>query len=146
MKSRLLHQDEERTFAIVLDSGDRVKDRLMSFARENNILGAHFTGIGAFDDVTLGYFDWNSKTYREIPVHGQVEVLNLTGDIAVWQGAPSIHAHVVIGDSDGAAHGGHLMDARVRPTLEIIVVEVPAHLRREIDRESRLPLLRVDSD
>jgi predicted DNA-binding protein with PD1-like motif len=52
-----------------------------------------------------------------------------------------IHAHVVLGKRDGSAHGGHLLKARVRPTLELIVTESPGHLRRVTDEKTGLPLL-----
>lgn len=52
-----------------------------------------------------------------------------------------MHAHVVVGKSDGSAHGGHLLEAYVRPTLEVVLVESPAHLRRRPDRDSGLALI-----
>ena len=110
----------------------------------NHLGGSHFTAIGAFQDVTLGYFDWQTKQYRRIPVHEQVEVLSLLGDIALDEkGGPKVHAHVVVGKSDGTAHGGHLMEAHVRPTLEVILTESPRHLQRRHDEASGLALIRV---
>src|SRR5919106_1187106 len=70
----------------------------------------------------------------------QVEVLSLLGNVAVHEGKPAVHAHVVVGKRDGTAHGGHLLEAHVRPTLEVIVVESPKHLYRERDDETGLPL------
>jgi predicted DNA-binding protein with PD1-like motif len=117
---------------------------LLAFTREKQLAGSHFTAIGAFREVTLGYFDWAKKDYRRIPVREQVEVLSLVGDIARdEQGEPKIHAHVVIGKADGTAHGGHLLDAVVRPTLEIILVESPQHLCRRHDPQTGLALIRV---
>ena len=40
----------------------------------------------------------------------QVEVLSLIGDVALKDGEPKVHAHVVVGRSDGSTRGGHLMD------------------------------------
>jgi predicted DNA-binding protein with PD1-like motif len=68
-------------------------------------------------------------------------VLSLIGDIALNKGKPKVHAHVVVGKADGTAHGGHLMEARVRPTLEVIVVESPKHLIRRTDDETGLALI-----
>jgi uncharacterized protein len=55
-----------------------------------------------------------------------------------------VHAHVVVGRADGSAHGGHLFEAHVGPTLEVFVVEAPQELRREVDEDFELPLLRLD--
>jgi predicted DNA-binding protein with PD1-like motif len=117
---------------------------LQSFAREKQVAGSHFMAIGAFREVTLGYFDWEKKDYQRIPVREQVEVLSLVGDIAEGErGEPKLHAHVVIGKSDGTAHGGHLLEAVVRPTLEVILVESPRHLQRRHDPETGLALIRM---
>jgi predicted DNA-binding protein with PD1-like motif len=117
---------------------------LQAFAREKQLAGSHFTAIGAFREATLGYFDWDRKDYKQIPVREQVEVLSLVGDVARDEkGEPKLHAHVVLGKSDGTAHGGHLLEAVVRPTLEVILVESPRHLQRRHDPETGLALIRV---
>ena len=100
------------------------------------------TAIGAFSSVKLGYFDWETKAYRTIPVDEQVEVLSLLGDVATKDGEPAVHAHVVVGRSDGTTRGGHLLEAHVRPTLEVILDESPSHLRKRHDPESGLALIR----
>jgi predicted DNA-binding protein with PD1-like motif len=79
--------------------------------------------------------------YRKIAMQEQVEVLSLVGDIALKDGAPQLHAHVVVGKSDGTAHGGHLIEAHVWPTLEVILTESPKHLWRKIDPETGLALI-----
>jgi predicted DNA-binding protein with PD1-like motif len=141
---RLHHSNGQTTYALIFDKGDEVMSNLKSFAREKKLGGSHFTAIGAFQDVTLGYFDWEKKDYRKIPVHEQVEVVSLVGDIAEGdEGEPKVHAHVVLGKSDGVALGGHLLEARVRPTLEVMLVESPEHLRRKHDPESGLALIRI---
>jgi predicted DNA-binding protein with PD1-like motif len=145
MNAKLVAEGSEKTYVLVFDSGDAVVEGLQSFARELGLTGARFTGIGALSDVVLGYFDWQRKEYERIPLDEQVEVLTLTGDVADDGGAPAVHAHVVVGKRDGTAHGGHLIEAHVRPTLEVVLVESPAHLRKSMDRESGLALIDLDA-
>jgi hypothetical protein len=144
MKGKLLHDGPEKTFAIIYETGDEVLDGLKWFAQEYKPRSASFTAIGAFRDVVLAYFDWQTKKYQDIPLNEQVEVLTLAGDIA-WKdgGEPVVHAHVVVGRSDGSTRGGHLKKAHVRPTLELVMVEYPKHLERKLDPESGIPLIRV---
>jgi uncharacterized protein len=144
MKSKLLNEAGERTFALVFETGDEVVSLLKKFASEHKPRSAHFTAIGAFQDVVLAYFDCEARHYRKIPVQEQVEVLSLAGDIA-WaeDGKPVVHAHVVVGRSDASTRGGHLMEAHVRPTLELILTESPRHLERKHDPESGLALIRL---
>ncbi|HEV8365461.1 MAG TPA: PPC domain-containing DNA-binding protein [Gemmatimonadaceae bacterium] len=144
MKSKLLSDSGERTFAIVFDAGDEAVEGLTAFAKQEGLRGSHFTGIGAFRDAVLGYFDWETKEYQRIPVDEQVEVLSLVGDIALSDGKPAVHAHVTLGKADGSAHGGHLLSAHVRPTLEVVLAESPQHLRRTPNAESGLPLIDLD--
>jgi predicted DNA-binding protein with PD1-like motif len=142
VKAKLLHEQQgQKTFAVVFDTGDEVASGLLAFAKEKHLGGSHFTAIGAFSDVTLGFFDWDKKDYQKLPIREQVEVLSLIGDVALNKGEPRVHAHVVVGKSDGTAHGGHLMEAHVRPTLEVLVVESPEHLIRKIDDETGLALI-----
>jgi predicted DNA-binding protein with PD1-like motif len=143
MKSKLIDQASQRTFAVVLDPGDEVLACLLAFAKEHRLSAAEFSGLGALSDCVLGYFDWQKKDYARIKVDEQVEVLNLTGNVALSEGEPKLHPHIVVGKADGSAHGGHLLEGHVRPTLEVVVTESPAHLRRKTDPETGLALLEL---
>lgn len=143
MKSKLLSDGDQKTYAVIFDTSDEVTAGLLDFARQRGIGDAHFTAIGAFERVVLGYFELEAKHYKRIPIEEQVEVLALTGDIAQQDGEPKLHAHVVVGKADGSAHGGHLLEAHVRPTLEVMLVESPAHLQRTYDPQSGLALIHL---
>lgn len=145
MRSKLLSTVAgQRTFAVVFDTGDEVVAGLEGFAREQRLGGSHFTAIGACRSVTLGYFEWDTRQYRPIPLDEQVEVLSLVGDVSLKpDGQPGVHAHIVVGKADGTAHGGHLLRATVRPTLEVILTESPTHLQRQPDRDVGIPLIRL---
>jgi hypothetical protein len=144
MKSRKIHESNgEKTFALVFDNGDEVMEKLLGFLRREGVDTARFTAIGAFSRATLGYFDWVEKQYIKNAVDEQVEVLSLIGDVALSDDEPAIHAHVVLGRSDASTFGGHLLEGHVRPTLELILVESPEHLKKVHDPESGLALIRL---
>jgi predicted DNA-binding protein with PD1-like motif len=145
MKFKLINETGEKTFALIFDKGDEVIGLLKKFAEDERLLTSHFSGIGALRDVVLGFFDPLRKEYKKIPVREQVEVLSMNGDITIQGGSPKIHAHVVIGKSDGTAHGGHLMEAHVFPTLELILMESPKFMMRRFDAETGLGLIDVDA-
>ncbi len=145
MKSKLLSKiSGRREWAIVFDTEDEVMADLKEFAEAEHLTTAHFTGIGAFADVTVAWFDLKRQSYQPIQIAEQVEVLSLIGDVAEFKGKPSVHAHICIAKRDGTAHGGHLQKGRVRPTLELIVIESPAHLRKSFRAEFGLPLIDLD--
>jgi predicted DNA-binding protein with PD1-like motif len=144
MKSKLIHEEHgQRTYALIFETGDEAMAGLKQFAETMKLGATQITAIGAFRDVTLGYFDWEKKAYQKIPVNEQVEVLSMIGDVAQQDGKPKVHVHVVVGRSDGSTRGGHLMEGHVRPTLEVILTESPQHLKKEHDEESGLALIRL---
>lgn len=144
MKAKLiLDENELKTFAVVFDKNDDVREQLLKFARLNRFTDAHLTAIGAFSEVTLGFFDRDQRTYKPIEIKEQVEVLSFTGNIVERDTKPTLHAHVVVGKRDGTAHGGHFLGGHVWPTLEMVVSEMPIHLRRTHDDESGLALINL---
>jgi predicted DNA-binding protein with PD1-like motif len=130
-----------RTMVLVLSTGDEAMASLTSFARWQRLRAAQFTAIGACSRVVVAWFDWAGRKYQKIAIDEQVEVLSLAGDITLDDDTPKVHAHMVVGKKDGSAHGGHLVEAHVRPTLEIVLTETPAHLRRRFDPDSGLALI-----
>ena len=144
MRSKILHENEGlRTFVVVLETGDEVMTNLQRFAEEQRLSAAQITAIGAFREAVITYFDWDKKEYLKIPVKEQVEVASMIGDVATSEdGEPALHIHLVLGKRDGSALAGHLAEGHVRPTLEVVITESPAHLRKAKDRESGLVLIR----
>ena len=141
MKSKLINETP-KTYVLVLDKDDEAVSSIEGFARDHNIAAAQITAIGAFSDAVLGFFDWNTKDYRKIPVQEQVEVVSFIGDVALGpDGKPALHPHVVVSRVDGSAMGGHLLEAHVRPTLEVVLTESPIHLHKRKDPESGLALI-----
>ena len=146
MKSKLLHDENGlKTFALVFDQDDEVQESLLRFATENGLRGTQVTAIGGFSEVTLAFFDRQEKSYQEIPVKEQVEVISFLGNIVEKDGDPMLHAHAVVGKRDGTTRGGHFLNGRVWPTLEMIVIETPVRLRRLKDEETGLPLIDLSS-
>ena len=143
MKTKLINDGPQKTYVLVLEKGDEAVSSIEDFARKNGIASAQLTGIGAFSDAVLGFFDWEMKNYRKIPVTEQVEVVSLLGDVALGaDGKPALHPHV--SRADGIAMGGHLLKAHVRPTLEVVLTESPRHLHKRKDAESGLALIAAE--
>jgi uncharacterized protein len=143
MNARELDRGDGRRWVLVFDTGDETIDALRRFAESESLSAAQFTGIGAFSRLVTGYFDWERKEYLPTRLDEQVEVLALTGDVALVDDEPAVHAHVVVGRQDGSTAGGHLLEGHVRPTLELVLSESPVELRKSYDRESGLMLIDV---
>jgi uncharacterized protein len=133
MKSKTLSdRPGAQLHVVILDAGEEAFATLTKFANDANISAASLTAIGAFERAVVGWFDLASKGYRKIEVDEQCEVLSAIGDLAVGDdGKASLDDHIVLGLSDGSTRGGHLLEGRVRPTLEVVLTEAPSALRRK---------------
>ncbi|MGY4260559.1 putative DNA-binding protein with PD1-like motif [Bradyrhizobium sp. USDA 4516] len=143
MKSKLVSDaPSAQVRVVVLDSGEEAFGALTKFANDAKVTAASLTAIGAFERATVGWFDFASKSYRKIEINEQCEVLCAIGDIATGDdGKASLHIHIVLGLSDGSTRGGHLLAGIVRPTLEVVVTEAPARLRRRKRPELGIALI-----
>jgi predicted DNA-binding protein with PD1-like motif len=144
MKGTLLREHAgERTFVLIFDLGDEVMRGLTEFAEREKLRGSRMTAIGALSDAVVGFLDWENEGYKHTVIREQMEVLSLVGDVAVQDGKPKIHAHIVLGKADATGHGGHFIEGHVRPTLKIVIVESAKHLQRELDERTGLALIRL---
>ena len=142
MKFKILNQSaQETTYAVIFGAGDEILGGLTKFAEENHITAARITGIGSIHNGTLAWLNPETKKFRLIHIDQQAEVLSLLGDIAMYQGKPVVHVHMVVGFGDGTAHGGHLLQAHVWPTLEVIVTAYPRPLYKKFDPEKGIAVI-----
>ena len=131
---------------VILDSGEEAFASLTKFANDAQITAASMTAIGAFEKATIGWCDFEKKTYKKIEIAEQCEVLSAIGDVAVGDdGKASLHVHVVLGLSDGTTRGGHLLEGKVRPTLEVVMTDTPAKLRRKKRADIGIALIDLDA-
>ena len=137
-------ENQPRTFALVFQTGDELNQGLSGFAKQQKLSDASFKAIGAMESVRLAWFNPETKKYQtSVELNEQVELLSLVGDVAQKDGEPIVHAHLVVGRSDGTTAGGHLQSAVVRPTCEVFLVESSAHLSKALDPESGLVLINL---
>jgi predicted DNA-binding protein with PD1-like motif len=135
---------QPKTFVLVFETNDELARGLKEFASDQKLASASFKAIGALSSVKLGWLNWETKQYeRSVSLDEQVELLSLIGDIALKDGERQVHAHAVIGKRDGTAHGGHLLEAHVRPTCEVVLTQSPAHLRKEFDPSAGIALIKL---
>jgi uncharacterized protein len=142
MQVQLLSRAEPtKQYAVIFYQGDEAFSGLLEFAEKYRITSAHFTAIGAVNGATLGWFDPNRKMYKRITINGQHEVIGMSGDIALYQGKPVVHTHMIVGGPDGTTRAGHVLDAYVSPTLEVMVTVDPITMQKRFDPGTDLTLI-----
>jgi uncharacterized protein len=144
VKSKIIEDADVVTYVVVCDPDDEAVSALTAFARAEDLEASQITGVGGFDRATLGWFDRETRQHRPIEVDEQSEVLSLIGDVAEGDDGPSLNIHVVLGLRDGTTRGGHLLAGHVYPTLEIIVTENPAELRKVMNPDVGIALIDLD--
>jgi uncharacterized protein len=136
--------EKPKTFVLVFETNDELAQILEEFASLQKLASASFKAIGALSSARLGWLNWETKQYEaSVSLDEQIELLSLIGDIALKDGKPQVHAHAVVGKRDGTAHGGHLLQARVRPTCEVVLTESPSHLKKEFDPAAGIALIKL---
>jgi predicted DNA-binding protein with PD1-like motif len=130
-----------KTYLLVFRTGQEVMKGLLALASQLKLQAGHLKGIGAVSDAVIGYFDPEKKVYLRTHERGQAEVLSLTGNLALVGDEPFFHVHIALGRRDGSGRGGHLFEATVRPTAELVLTTYRKPMRRKIDPEWGLPLL-----
>jgi uncharacterized protein len=144
MRSKIIEDADVVTYVVVCAPGDEAVAALEQFARAERLEASQVTAVGGFERATVGWFDHAAKDFRRIPVEEQCEVISLIGDIAEDRDGPSLNVQVVLGLSDGTTRGGHLIEGRVFPTLEVVVTENPAELRKVTHPELGVALIDLD--
>ena len=141
MLVQLLNSELTKQYAVIFYQGDEAFSGLLEFAEKYHVTSAHFTAIGAIDGATVAWFDPQRKMYKKIPIQGQHEVIGMSGDVALYQGKPVVHAHMIVGSPDGTTQGGHVLEAYVSPTLEVMVTVDPVTMQKRFDPATDLTLI-----
>jgi predicted DNA-binding protein with PD1-like motif len=128
-------------YLVRLVKGEEIIKTLSSFVDEQKILGGFVFGLGAFKDLTLGYFDSLKKEYIKKFIGDDLEFGNLTGSIAYLEGKPFVHAHVTAASPDLKAFCGHLFSATISATGEFMIIPFESKIERKPDPETGLNLL-----
>lgn len=128
-------------FILALNIGENLFEGIMRCAVDAGIKSASLSGLGALDDVTVAYYNLESKTYQTKLFHGMYELVSLNGNIALVDGKPFIHIHAAIGDNQYQLFGGHIMDATVGPSAEITIIPLGGDIHRQYDDRTGLKLM-----
>lgn len=131
----------ENGYFLRLEKGEEVISSIVQFAAKENVRSGVFFGLGAINNFELGYYDLKTRRYEKEKFEEDMEVGNITGNLASLDGKPFVHTHVTVSGKDLRACTGHLFSAEVALTLEIFVFASFAKIERKMDPEIGLNLL-----
>jgi hypothetical protein len=133
-----------KTYCLVFAEGDEILSGLKEFAVKYKVTSAHFVGIGDASSSKFGWFDKSRKMFKVNELHTFAEITSIAGDITLSKGNPVVHAHINLATEDGLVHGGHLLEAIVNPTLQIMVTIQPIPLYKRMDEASGIMIIDPD--
>ncbi|MBV9575201.1 MAG: DNA-binding protein [Gammaproteobacteria bacterium] len=133
--------DRKTPFILALKIGENLFEAILRCADDANLQSATISGLGALDDVTVAYYNLQTKQYQTKLFKGMYELISLNGNITWVEGKRFIHIHAALGGEDYQVIGGHIMEATVGPSAEISIVPLAAGIHREYDAETGLKLM-----
>ncbi len=113
-----------------LATGEEIVTTIAAFAADRKIDAGTVTGIGAVYDAVLGHFDRTTREYHRGTFPDEMEILSLSGNLAIAQGQPFPHVHATLGRRDFSTVGGHLFEAKAGATCELVIRPLAGYLQR----------------
>ncbi len=126
------------TFFIRMEIGEEIIITLTAFCRENNIHLGHFTAIGAVSRAVTGLYNVSERQYYKTEIEGPLEIASLMGNITSKDGEVYIHAHAMFSNLQCEVKGGHLSEAVVSATCEMVVTECTGDINRRVCEKTGL--------
>ena len=123
-----------------LHTGEEIMQTVQQFAQEQRIKNAAVVGIGAAENLDLGYWDRERSEYARRQFVDPHELLSLSGNLSWRDGSPFLHAHVVLANRDFSLVGGHLFAATITATAELQIWPGELELLREMDEKVGMKL------
>lgn len=134
VKIKLLSTNgQTKNYVLIFSNGDEVRSGLTEFAQKHKVRTAHFTAIGDATSARFGFFDYERRMFKVIPIGEPCEVSSMNGNIAVLNGKPVVHIHANVATSDGSTRGGHLLELVTGPTLEVFLTVEPVILNKKVN-------------
>ncbi len=132
----------QQTIYLRIDKGEEILEQLKAVALKENIRLASISALGAVNDFTVGVFKTAEKQYYGNRFQGDHEIVSLTGTITTMDGQFYAHLHMSAGNDKGEVFGGHLNQAIVSATCEMVIQITDGTVERAFNEEIGLNLFR----
>ena len=127
---------------IRLDVGEEIISSIMNILKNEKISFASITGIGATNGFTIGTYDVTNQLYKKSNYKGVYEIVSHLGNTSTMNNEPYIHIHMSAADKNNNVVGGHLNEAYISATAEIVLEIIEANVDRIKDPNTGLNIFR----
>lgn len=132
----------DNTIVARIDKGEEILEQLKIIAGKEQIKLAGVQALGAVSQFTAGVFKTAEKQYDSNVFKGNFEIVSLTGTISTMNGEFYSHVHMSAGNEKGEVFGGHLNNALVSATCEMVITVIDGTVERAFNEEVGLNLFR----
>lgn len=142
-----------RRFIIKITPGENLTTRLLQFAHVADVRYAMIvSAVGSVKNVKLRGIKTGAKLPITIPrvtihhIEGPLELLGLQGNIVPGESdLLDCHFHIMMSKSNGEVVGGHLYEAEVFATCEIVLTELDVEgVERHVSKVGGIPTIYID--
>lgn len=130
-------------WVIVLKKGEKLIEKLKEFLEKENIKSGYLSGIGAVSSVELAHYNLQEKRYTTKKFDEPLEIVSLLGNVAMKEEEKIIHCHIAVGTNKMNLYGGHLIEASVAATCEIVFNEFEVPVNKKKDPNTGLNLITI---
>jgi predicted DNA-binding protein with PD1-like motif len=125
----------DNKYLIKLKKGEKIVENLMIFINENKILSGYFYGLGAASKVEMAHYNVETQKYSSRIFDRPLEITNIIGSLGIFEEKPLIHPHITVADDNFQVFGGHLVEATISGTLELVFIDFKKALHKRLDPE-----------
>lgn len=136
----------EKKYLLRLERNEKVNEAIASFVSKMGVKNASISGIGSIEDPTLAHYRVDTRKYSEKPFKGIFEVLSFLGNIAIFDDFPLVHTHISLSNEKMKGLGGHLVEAKVSATMEVVIDVFDTALTKSFNDEIGLKLWDLEKD
>ncbi len=127
-------------YVIRLDKSEEIISTVKAFCKKQGVALGWITGIGAVNRAKIGLSDTAKKEYHSKILEGDFEITSLMGNISTMDGEVYLHLHINLADGEHKTWGGHLNEAIISATGELIIERIEGDVEREFSEEIGLNL------
>lgn len=126
------------------DKGEEIVAQVRKIAEAENIKLASVEALGALSEFNVGLFDVVEKKFHGNHFEGAYEVVSLTGTINTMNGEFYTHLHMSAADVNANVYGGHLVNATISATGEMVIRILDGKVDRKFSDEVGLNLFEFE--
>ncbi len=147
--------EQGRRYIVKIEPGQKVKESLVAFAKQENIQNAAIvSAVGSVVNASFRGIKSGAKRpiteprMRVIEMEGPLELVGLEGNLIAGEGGDvDCHLHIMLAKSSGEVVGGHMFDAEIFVSCELIITElVVSGVERHVSKSGGTSTIYIEEE